>query len=214
MFEKTKIKLLWTEFGCYTINSKYLWREPWFDNKNNFISLCSCLSRFCLPDSPHPGVTLLICSQSDGFCRKGAPRCFFFFPYTVQEKPKGTFAVQMPLDLQGGHIPTRPSQAENTLRGKCIYCTYPPKHCSLASCALNVLRYFTLARLGQITLLPWPSVTREHGTRIASLGKDQNSKFEFEFLLNMYCFQSIVKSNCKLNHRKSGTVWTAVKCTN
>lgn len=48
---------------------------------------------------------------------------------------------------------------------------------------------------------------------IASLGKDQNSKSELEFLLNVYRFQSIIKSNCKLNHRKLGTVCTAVKGT-
>ena len=42
---------------------------------------------------------------------------------------------------------------------------------------------------------------------IASLGKDQNSKFEVQFLLNVYHFHTIKKpKNLKWNHRKSGTI--------
>ena len=44
---------------------------------------------------------------------------------------------------------------------------------------------------------------------IASPGKDQNSKFEVQFLLNAYCFLSFIKSkNHKTNHCKSGTTCT------
>ncbi|KAF6339705.1 hypothetical protein mRhiFer1_007992 [Rhinolophus ferrumequinum] len=110
------------------------------------------------------------------------------------------------LHLQTTYSGVTPQQARHKLKTPYVEkaCTAPAlPNTSLASPALNVLRSLTLAKLGQITLLPWPRVAREHGTRIASLGKDQNSKFEFEFLLNMYCFQSIIKSNCKLNHRLS-----------
>lgn len=44
------------------------------------------------------------------------------------------------------------------------------------------------------------------GRCMASPGKDQNSKFKFQFLVNVYHFHTIVKSkNRKLNHDNSGT---------
>ena len=42
---------------------------------------------------------------------------------------------------------------------------------------------------------------------IVTLGKDQNSKFEVKFLLNLYFFHVFVKSNNhESNHREMGTV--------
>ena len=42
---------------------------------------------------------------------------------------------------------------------------------------------------------------------IASPGKDQNSNFEVRFLLNAYCFHTIIElKNRKLNHCKLETV--------
>ena len=37
-------------------------------------------------------------------------------------------------------------------------------------------------------------------------GKNQNSTFEVQFLLNTSCFHTIVQSNHEVNHRKSGTI--------
>lgn len=60
-------------------------------------------------------------------------------------------------------------------------------------------------------LLFLPSIMREHQTtHIASLGRDQNSKLEVHFLLNVCSFCTIKVENPKSNHRKSGTVCTVV----
>ena len=46
---------------------------------------------------------------------------------------------------------------------------------------------------------------------ITSVVKDQNSKFKVWFLLNAYCFCTVVKSkSCQLNHGKSGTICIAL----
>jgi hypothetical protein len=49
--------------------------------------------------------------------------------------------------------------------------------------------------------------TEENHTHIARPGKDQNSKLEVQFLLNVYCFHTVVKSrNCKISHCELGTL--------
>ena len=56
----------------------------------------------------------------------------------------------------------------------------------------------------------WLAATAQHYNRIlyphtARLEKNGNSKLEVQFLLNAYCFCTIIKlKNCKSNHRKSG----------
>lgn len=56
---------------------------------------------------------------------------------------------------------------------------------------------------GSRGLLQLPSITREYHTAYCCVGKDQTSKLWF--LLNAYCFHTIIKSkNCKSNHCKSG----------
>ena len=52
----------------------------------------------------------------------------------------------------------------------------------------------------------WPLlIRREYLLHIAGLRKGQNSQFHVQFLLNVYCFCTIVKSrNYKLNHHKIG----------
>ena len=62
----------------------------------------------------------------------------------------------------------------------------------------------------------WPAATSQHQERVsqhvASPGKNQNSKFEVQFLLNAYHYHTIIKSKSpksnhhKLNHHKLGTV--------
>ena len=56
----------------------------------------------------------------------------------------------------------------------------------------------------------WFAATIQHHKRvlysILLAEENQNAKFEGWFLLNAYCFCTIVKSNCKLNHCKPGTV--------
>lgn len=50
------------------------------------------------------------------------------------------------------------------------------------------------------------ATTAQHGERVrhtASLGKNQNSKLELQFLLNVYHFRTMVKlKNFKANHHK------------
>ena len=57
-----------------------------------------------------------------------------------------------------------------------------------------------------------PPSAQLHGRivlHIASMGKDQNSKSEVWFLLNVYCFHTILKlKNLKSNDHKLGTVCT------
>lgn len=49
--------------------------------------------------------------------------------------------------------------------------------------------------------------------RITSLGKDHAEKFKVQFLLNAYCFCTIVKSkNPSLSHCKPGTVCLSIRC--
>lgn len=51
-------------------------------------------------------------------------------------------------------------------------------------------------------------ITKEVSTEYHQPGKDQNSKFKIEFLLNVYCFHPIIKSkNLKSNYCKSETVY-------
>ena len=70
-----------------------------------------------------------------------------------------------------------------------------------------VYPYYCLADLElQLTVaaLPHESII----SHIASLGKDQNSKFKVWFLPN--CFHTIIKLKTpKLNHHKSGTICIA-----
>ena len=49
-----------------------------------------------------------------------------------------------------------------------------------------------------------PSFTAEDRLRVAG-GKDGNSKFKVQSLLNMCCFHSIIKSKIKTLSRESGT---------
>ena len=44
----------------------------------------------------------------------------------------------------------------------------------------------------------WNSITRKYGTPVASLGKDENSRFIFTNCVSL--------SRCKLNHLKLGTI--------
>lgn len=82
------------------------------------------------------------------------------------------------------------------------------EHHSLASLTSNMLQTFTLAYTGakssrHLRPAPQESIT----LHVASPGKDQTSKFELWFLLNVYCFCTIMKLTiCKLNHLKSGTI--------
>ena len=53
----------------------------------------------------------------------------------------------------------------------------------------------------------WPASRESNVAHIVTLGKDQNSKFEVKFLLNLYFFHVFVKSNNhESNHREMGTV--------
>lgn len=67
VLEKTKIKLLSAERGRYEINSRRLQREPRREKPTNDSISAVFLSVPSVPHSPRPGVTLWICSQSDGF---------------------------------------------------------------------------------------------------------------------------------------------------
>ena len=64
----------------------------------------------------------------------------------------------------------------------------------------------TLTRSCSSLLLP--SIIRKHFIHIASPGKGETSKYEVQFLLNVYCFSTIYKVQKSLSHTicKSGTV--------
>ena len=63
------------------------------------------------------------------------------------------------------------------------------------------------ARLGAM-VAALPSITRGYVPPVTSPGKEQNSKFEVQFLLNTYHFCTILKSrDLKSNHHKLGTVY-------
>ena len=57
-------------------------------------------------------------------------------------------------------------------------------------------------------MMAWlPSITRESGMHVTSLGKGHNSKCEVQFLLNDYHFHTIIQSkHSKSNNCKSGTI--------
>lgn len=60
--------------------------------------------------------------------------------------------------------------------------------------------------LGATAHCHYPASSENIIPHIASLRKDQTSKFEVQFLLNVCCFHAIIKSkNPKLNHCKPET---------
>lgn len=79
-----------------------------------------------------------------------------------------------------------------------------------SKCSWMVYPRDYVARTGACGLLPMPSITRVPNTYcLPRKPKKPSSESEMQFLLNTYCFCTIVKREKIVNHQKSGTARTS-----